>query len=930
MRGVDSTPVNEARPDPGEPGLPAFAGWLRPLVDRAAGVRARIHAKLLAGFLAGALLLLGMGILNLWIIHRMDRRVAQLTRLQEKVDRSRQMELLVTAQSHFRGMALLLHDDGNNDSVASAKRRFTDHLDAIERLSGPEQADFFRRVRAVDGRYAASSERTLRLYRAGDLAGATRVHLEEEHPISHELEAAMRELQRAAVDEMTGARAAFDADRTFSTRVVAAFSGLSLSLALLLGFVLSWSFILPVRRIESVLRAIAGGDFTRRASVPNRDEMGGLADNVNATSARLAKLWGDLRFVTEHLQAVVDSAMDAIITVDHRGLIRSFNPAAERIFGYAVEDVVGRPAQILLPDATAAPGAPPTSLFATHVDLVAVHREATGRRRDGNTFPMELAVGEMPLLEGPLFVAIVRDITERKRAQEELALARDAALDASRAKSAFVANISHELRTPLNAIIGYSEMLAEEVADVGQDVLIPSLEKINSAGRHLLGLINAVLDLSKIEAGKMELFLETFEVRQLVQDVGSIVEPLVARNHNRLVVNCPDDAGSMNADATKVRQSLFNLLSNACKFTERGTVTVDVRREAVDGTHWMTFRVSDTGIGMTPDQLARLFQAFSQAEASTSRKYGGTGLGLALSRRFCQMMGGDITVESEVGAGTAFTMRLPADVGEPMRPLPAAVPGRGGNRVLVIDDDPAVRDLLERMLTRDGFQVRVAAGGEEGLRLAREQRPDAITLDVMMPDVDGWSVLAGLKSDPDLAAIPVVMLTITDERSKGYALGVAEYLTKPIEQQQLLEVLGRYRGPRQGGSVLVVEDDAATRQAVRRALAPEGWQVTEAENGRVGLERVAAQRPDLILLDLGMPEMDGFEFVEELRRRPEWRPIPVFVITARDLSLEDRQRLSGYVEAVVQKSEHGPEELLAHVRRLVAASIGRPAPRVMT
>jgi signal transduction histidine kinase len=277
-----------------------------------------------------------------------------------------------------------------------------------------------------------------------------------------------------------------------------------------------------------------------------------------------------------------------------------------------------------------------------------------------------------------LLVAVVRDITERKRTQEELALARDAALDASRAKSAFVANISHELRTPLNAIIGYSELLREEVTDLGQEALIPSLEKVNGAGRHLLGLINAVLDLSKIEAGKMDLCLETFSVSQLVQDVTSIVQPLVDKNHNRLQVECPDEVGEMYADQTKLRQALFNLLSNACKFTKGGTVTVEVQRGILVGVESLTLRVSDTGIGMTPEQLGRLFQPFSQAEATTSKEYGGTGLGLVLSRRFCQMMGGDITVESEPGQGTAFTILLPREVqasDEPSLPAtPAAAP----------------------------------------------------------------------------------------------------------------------------------------------------------------------------------------------------------------------------------------------------------------
>jgi PAS domain S-box-containing protein len=557
-------------------------------------------------------------------------------------------------------MVILTRDEKNHDKIAHAKESFRVHLEAAEQLSGPAQADFFRKVREAEARFAASSTRTLELYNSGDLAGATQLHLDQEHPISHELEAAMRELQANAVRDMSEARTAFEADRRFLARSAATFSAVSLGVALLFGFVLSWSLVLPVRKIETVLASIASGDFARRVSVSNRDELGTLGRNLNATSSRLTQLWDELRSVSDHLQAVVDNAMDGIVTIDGTRTIRSFNPAAERIFGHGAADVVGRPLRLLLDETVT--DAMARDLFRPQGETLRAHREVVGRRRDGGSFPMEVAVGEMSHRDRPLLVAVVRDITERKRAQEELALARDAALDASRAKSLFVANISHELRTPLNAIIGYSELLQEEITELGEDALIPSLEKINGAGRHLLGLINAVLDLSKIEAGKMDLCLETFAVPQLVQDVASIVQPLVDKHHNRLDVRCPDDLGEMHADQTKLRQALFNLLSNACKFTENGTVTVEVGRGVLAGVDSVTFRVTDTGIGMTPEQLGRLFQPFSQAEATTSKKYGGTGLGLVLSRRFCQMMGGDVTVESEPGKGTAFTIQLPREV----------------------------------------------------------------------------------------------------------------------------------------------------------------------------------------------------------------------------------------------------------------------------
>jgi GAF domain-containing protein/CheY-like chemotaxis protein len=500
--------------------------------------------------------------------------------------------------------------------------------------------------------------------------------------------------------------------------------------------------------------------------------------------------------------------------------------------------------------------------------------------------------------------------------------------DADRHKSEFLANMSHELRTPLNAIIGYSEMLQEDAADLGVEQFTDDLKKINAAGKHLLELINAVLDLSKIEAGKMELYLESFEVAPLVRDIAAVIQPLAAKNANRLDLRCPAEVGTMRADVTKVRQALFNLLSNACKFTEGGTVTLTVGRETIDGRDWLDFSVSDTGIGMTAEQLARLFEAFTQADAATTRRYGGTGLGLALSRRLCRMMGGDVTAESEAGRGSVFTIRLPAHVadaaGEPatsavVEPMP---PGAG--TVLVIDDEAAVRDLMQRFLTREGFRVGTAAGGEEGLRRARELRPDAITLDVMMPGLDGWAVLSALKADPDVAGIPVIMLTIVDDKNLGYALGAADYLTKPIDRERLVTVLDKHR---RDLPVLVVDDDATVRQLLRRMLEAEGYAVIEAENGRAALGALSDARPSVVLLDLMMPEMDGFEFVAELRRHEPWRAIPVIVITARDLSHEDRERLNGYVQKILQKGTHGRDELLAEVRELVAASVARRRPR---
>ncbi|MBI1930534.1 ammonium transporter [Candidatus Poribacteria bacterium] len=390
-------------------------------------------------------------------------------------------------------------------------------------------------------------------------------------------------------------------------------------------------------------------------------------------------------------------------------------------------------------------------------------------------------VGQIAERYNHVMEALQQTDEEIRQVNEELATAHDQALQTSRAKSTFLANMSHELRTPMNAIIGYSEMLIEEAEDLGEEDFIPDLKKILAAGKHLLELINGVLDLSKIEAGKMDLHLETFDISPLVQDVATTIQPLVEKNANTLQVHCPDALRAMHADVTKVRQVLFNLLSNACKFTKQGTISLDVVRGTdlspgpsptrrgeetppslpscggvgvggkggggLGGAEWIAFRVTDTGIGMTPEQMEKLFQPFTQADSSTTRRFGGTGLGLTISRQFCQMMGGDITVESAVGVGSTFTVRLPVRVvAVKAESVPLAEQSQsdstpqtpeGGGTVLVIDDDPVVRDLMVRFMSKEGFQVGTASSGEEGIQLAKALHPDAITLDVLMPHMDG-------------------------------------------------------------------------------------------------------------------------------------------------------------------------------------------------
>jgi signal transduction histidine kinase/DNA-binding response OmpR family regulator len=755
----------------------------RLMVGAVARLPFRVQTKLLLAFLAIVALLIIVGAAGLQVLTGVNERTVELIRSERKIAAYRQVQHDTTSQLYRVTSALLANDDRSLDSALRQLNQFGYDLERLQFVA-KDEGELLGRVKQDYDRFVAVVNKVVELIRHGNVAEAREVQLKETQPLANSLERLTNQLvNKAEADMVAGIDASESAYRTAKLDVILFAIG-SIVFALLLGRTISWSLIGPINEIDARLSRIAEGDFTQRVAVPNHDELGALAANVNRTCEQLGALYQQLEAASQH-------------------------------------------------------------------------------------------------------------------------------------KSAFLANMSHELRTPLNAVIGYSEMLQEMAEDEGFDQFVPDLAKIRDAGRHLLNLINDILDLSKIEAGKMDLYLEEVDLKALVEEVRSIVAPLATSSGNRFEIVYPDDLGTFYTDRTKLKQSLLNLLGNASKFTQRGRVALELRAGAEE----LSFIVSDTGIGMTEEQLGRLFQAFSQADASTTRRYGGTGLGLAITKHFCEMLGGRIAVESEPGRGSIFTITLPTRAApkalaapELVAAMPPATAGDHRALVMVVDDDPPSRELLTAIVRREGYRVIEAADGEAALSLAREHRPDIITLDVLMPRLDGWAVLAALKSDVGLREIPVIIVTVLADRGIALSLGAAEFVTKPVDRARLAAVIRE--NVQGGGTVLVVDDDPESRDLVRRHLDRLGWTIAEAVDGSDALEWLARNTPPaMILLDLMMPGMDGFAFLEEMGNRPEWHGIPIVILTSKQLGAAERELLAGRTRDIIEK---GADDLASVLRQAVA------------
>ena len=511
---------------------------------------------------------------------------------------------------------------------------------------------------------------------------------------------------------------------------------------------------------------------------------------------------------------------------------------------------------------------------------------------------------------------------------KELFYAKERAESAAQAKSEFLANMSHELRTPLNAIIGFCEILIEDAIEIEQKSFVSDLNKIHYSGKDLLALINDILDLSKVEVKKMDVNIAKFNLKELILTVKNTLEPYANINNNIIKVNQPQKSITVRSDEMKIRQILFNLLTNACKHSEESTVNLLIQQEKIDDLNYLSFTIQDSGLGIPKSKLEEIFEPFSQADSTENSKVKGTGLGLTIAKAYSELLGGYIHVESEEGEGSSFSSYILQDYFSAKekkikkyldktseKPLPTQ-----GEKILVIDDDIVFLDLLNTRLNKEGYMVYTANSGEKGLRKAKKILPDIIILDIVMPDIDGWTVYKKLKSTPLLSEIPVIIVTIGDYQKMAKDFGVVDFLSKPINWKKLSIILENYKLITKSRHILVVDDDVTTRIILRKMLVKDGWRIAEAEHGKDSIKCINTEKPELILLDLLMPVMDGFEFLKILKADDTWKNIPVIVITSKDLTEEDYSFLTNNVDRVIQKGKYTRKELILRINEAIKES----------
>jgi signal transduction histidine kinase/DNA-binding response OmpR family regulator len=767
------------------------------LIRLVAHVPAPVQVKLLAAFLAIVVLLIVVGAVGLRVLSEVNRRGEELVTLHRKIAAYRQLQHDTTAQLYSVATALAVPLEEIDQRILEAALRqlnqFGYDLDRLQFVA-KDEAELLGRIQDDYNRFIQVMQEAVSMIAGGKSALGRELQRTQASPLADRLERLTNELVNRAEAEMVARVEVSHAAYHTARWVVIGFAVGSIGLALVLGYAISWSVIGPVKAMDMRLRAIASGDFSQRVAVPNRDELGALAANLNRMTAELGGLYHQLEAANRH-------------------------------------------------------------------------------------------------------------------------------------KSEFLASMSHELRTPLNAIIGFSEVLLERLFGELTAKQEEYLRDILDSGRHLLSLINDILDLSKVEAGRMELELGWFSLPEALENGLTMVRERASRHGIALSLEVDPALDVIEADERKLKQVVFNLLSNAVKFTPDGG-RVGITAGLEGGRARVT--VSDTGIGIALEDQMRIFEEFQQVGGLDGQSREGTGLGLALARRFVELHGGRLSVESTVGQGSRFTFTLPArltptvEAASEAAKLAEAGMERERPIVLVVEDDPQAVELLSLYLEGAGYCVEVAWDGEEGFTKACQLHPTLITLDLLLPKLDGWDLLVRLKGDITTQEVPVVIVSIKEERGKGFALGAADYLVKPVSREELVNALQRVglkRRPREAAIILAIDDDPMALELVDAILSAEGFRVRKAFGGEEGLAAARREVPALIILDLLMPEVDGFAVVERLRADPATAAIPIVILTSKNLTTDEKARLNGEVACLARKGEFSRAAFIELIGRLLQPQI---------